>query len=76
MEKQLKTTQRALDHFEGAIDGFGEAVALDGVTLACALAYLDFRFPDDGWRESRPKLMAWFAGFDRRPSMRTTQYAG
>lgn len=43
-----------------------EAEALDGlatygeITLACALAYLDFRFAQEPWRPGHPKLAAWF----------------
>ena len=28
---------------------------------ACTLGYLDFRFPNDGWRTRRPKLAEWYS---------------
>lgn len=51
---------------------------LDGVldigtiSIACALGYLDFRFASEGWRTSRPRLAAWAAAIERRPSLATT----
>ncbi len=30
------------------------------ISIACALGYLDLRFPDDDWRRERPKLATWF----------------
>ena len=42
------------------------------ITLAVALAYLDFRFAHIGWREGRPALAEWYAAFSARPSMIAT----
>ena len=42
------------------------------ITLAVALAYLDFRFPDVEWRSGRAALAAWHAAFSERPSMIAT----
>ena len=42
------------------------------ITLAVALAYLDFRFAHIGWREGRPALAEWYAGFSARPAMIAT----
>lgn len=44
------------------------------VTLAVALAYFDFRFPDVGWRTGRTALDAWFAQVSGRPSMTATAF--
>lgn len=63
---------RALDVLEDDI------AALDGTTLAsiaaaCALGYLDFRFGDEDWRASRPRLAAWYDDdWAKRPSMVAT----
>jgi len=40
--------------------------------IGCALAYMDFRFADFGWRNGRPGLTAWQATFDARPSALAT----
>lgn len=39
------------------------------VAIGVALSYLDFRFDDLAWREGHPKLAAWHATFDGRPSV-------
>jgi glutathione S-transferase len=43
------------------------------VTIGCMLGYLDFRFPDDGWRRLHPKLAGWYETFGQLPSMRATK---
>jgi glutathione S-transferase len=58
----------ALDVFEAWAPGFGERVDIGTITIACALGYLDLRFPEDNWRE-RPALAAWYARFSERASM-------
>jgi len=42
------------------------------LAVGAALGYLDFRFPDMGWREGVPTLAGWFESFSRRPSMAAT----
>ncbi|MDP2801456.1 MAG: hypothetical protein Q8O26_06185 [Phreatobacter sp.] len=41
-----------------------------------SLGYLDFRFPDIGWRNGHARLAAWYAGFAERPSMKATAPLG
>jgi glutathione S-transferase len=43
------------------------------ITLACALAYLDFRLPELAWRERRRDLAVWLDEVTRRPSMVATR---
>ncbi|MCW8085916.1 glutathione S-transferase N-terminal domain-containing protein [Sabulicella glaciei] len=35
-------------------------LTIGSVGAVCALGYLDFRFPDEGWRKAHPKLAAWY----------------
>jgi glutathione S-transferase len=42
---------------------------LGSISVAAALAYIDFRHGDLGWRNGRSKLADWFADFSSRPSM-------
>ena len=42
------------------------------ISVACALGYLDLRFPDLGWREANPQLASWFFEVSQRPSMIAT----
>jgi len=62
-----------LDYFEARVSSFGDRVDVGTITIACALAYLDLRFPDEGWR-SRAGLAAWFKTFSERPSMLKTAH--
>jgi len=75
MDKQFKTTVRVLDWFEAAVDSFARSVAIDTVTLGCALSYIDFRLASDDWRAGRPRLAVWHAEFEKRPSMRQTTFS-
>ncbi len=74
MERQALTTARALDRFEVTLESFADTIALDTIALACALSYLDFRFPDEGWRTDRSSLTEWHAEFETRPSMQLTKF--
>lgn len=39
------------------------------IAVGVALGYLDFRFGPEAWQATRPKLAAWHAGFNARPSV-------
>lgn len=43
------------------------------VTFGCVLGYLDFRFPDDGWRTRHPRLAAWYQEVEQMPSMQASR---
>ncbi len=62
--------ERTLD----ALEAEPPHLALDigSITVACALGYLDFRFPQEPWRDPRPKLAAWFEAFGRDPAVAAT----
>lgn len=45
------------------------------ISVGCALAYLDFRHADRGWRDGRGALDDWFAVFAERASMQATRPA-
>lgn len=48
-------------------------VDIGHVATACALSYLDFRFPHLAWRDRCPALATWHATFAARPSMQATE---
>lgn len=64
----------ALDWLEGQARQL-EPITLGCLTIACALGYLDFRLADLGWRNGRPRLAAWYAALETRPSLATTKPA-
>jgi glutathione S-transferase len=60
-----------------ALEAEAEAIAaaplgIAQITVAIAGDYMDFRFPEIGWRSRCPRLSAWQRGFAERPSMRAT----
>lgn len=66
-EGQLGKVRRALDAFEGSKRSAGPDLTVADIAVACALGYVDFRFPGENWREGRPRLAAFQAEFARRP---------
>lgn len=73
---QLDKIASTLAAMEAEAADLGERFDIGTVTWGCALGYLDFRFPEIAWRDSQPRLAAWFAHFDERPSMKITRPAG
>jgi glutathione S-transferase len=71
IDGQKQKFLRALDalEFEGASLG---VVDIGTLAIACALGYLDFRFPDEDWRAGRPRLAAWLEQFAQRPAIANT----
>lgn len=63
---------RAIDQLEREADDLGGALDAGKITVGIALAFVDQTFKDDPWRETHPKLAAWFAEFNARPSMTET----
>lgn len=70
VEGQWAKVARALDAVESRWMGVLEGpLTMAHVALGVALGYLDFRHADRDWRQGRPRLSAWEAGFDARSSM-------
>ncbi len=69
-ERQARAVARACATLElDAAEFAAGPPTIGAVAAACALAYLDFRFPEDDWRAGRPALSTWFGAFSQRPSM-------
>lgn len=56
---------RWMSHLRGQLDA-------SHIAVGCALAYLDFRLGDRGWRKGNDALDDWFALFAERDSMKAT----
>ena len=50
----------------------GIHLTLADISVCCALAWLDFRFPELDWRSGHPKLEALLARLGARPSFAST----
>lgn len=63
----------AVASIEGEIEAIAaKPVDIGHLTLACALGYIDFRFPQMAWRGGNARLTDWYATFEQRPSMQRT----
>jgi glutathione S-transferase len=67
--QQGKVT-RALDALEK--ETLGDLETIGDITVACALGYLDFRYPNEPWRPGHPKLTAWYERVVKLPPMAET----
>lgn len=72
VERQREKVDDALDAMQADCPDDDHA-DIGTITFACALGWLDFRFPEIDWRTDRPDLQDWFAGFETRPAMRATR---
>jgi glutathione S-transferase len=73
VDGQMRKIERTLAHMETEAAALASVLDIGTITYACALGYLDLRFPAIGWRDRYPALAAWYAGFSERPSMQATR---
>ncbi|HSV83482.1 MAG TPA: glutathione S-transferase N-terminal domain-containing protein [Ramlibacter sp.] len=52
------------------------AADIGAVAVACAIGWIDFRYPELAWRQSSPRLAQWVDTFSRRESFSTTRHPG
>lgn len=64
---------RALDQLETECSGDLDRLSLGALTVAVALSYLDFRFPEANWREGRPQLLALYQDWAAREAFAQTE---
>ncbi len=74
VEFQLEKVTRGLADIDGRVGEFGDVLTIGPLSVACAIGYTDFRFPELGWRDSNPNLAAWNAEFCERPAMKATHF--
>jgi glutathione S-transferase len=69
-------TSATLDRLESIAGELTAATyGIGHISIGCALSYLDFRFDDLRWRDGRPHLARWHAGFSERASSIATEVA-
>jgi glutathione S-transferase len=67
--------RNALDVIESEADGLtASPFGIGHVGIGVALAYLDFRFADLGWRKDHPRTEAWMRHFLERESVQKTTF--
>lgn len=73
---QASKVSRALTALELAPPAYEGAPRIGEIALACALGYLDLRFPGS-WRTEHAALLAWLDAFAARvPSFEETRFKG
>ncbi|MBT3306154.1 MAG: glutathione S-transferase [Alphaproteobacteria bacterium] len=70
--RQTAVVFRAMDAMENDLKSLQSGFGIGQIAIACSLGWLDFRFPDLGWREDRPGLADWYVGASERPSLSKT----
>ncbi len=68
--RQMATVEAGLDAAERV--KMQDPPTIGEISIACAIAYVEFRLTDLDWKASRPRLAAWYAEFAQRPSMQAT----
>jgi glutathione S-transferase len=72
MERQALRVSAEFDELEKTWEKELGEVTAGSITVAVALAYLDFRIPDWQWRNGHPKLATFHDSFSGRASMQAT----
>ena len=72
IDRQKKIIVLCLDQLEAGVNEFQDRISIGELTVGCAVGFLDFRFPEDPWRNKRPRLAEWYETFANRPSMSET----
>lgn len=71
IDRQWHAIRATLDLLES--ENHAPELQYGPVTLAVALAYLDFRYPDYAWRNAHPKLDGFLSAFQPRASFVATR---
>lgn len=73
IDKEAGRANRSYDTLEGMVDSFGDDFHMGLISVVAALGYADWRHPDDGWRDGRPKLAAWYKKMEDRSAVDETK---
>jgi glutathione S-transferase len=71
-DDQFKRAWDGLARYEAHPDALTRPLDIVQISLVCVLGYLDFRFPDCGWRKTFPKANAFHERMMQRASVNTT----
>ena len=71
---QLEKVERGLLEINGQVGDFNKLGRIGPLSVACTIGYLDFRFPDLGWRDQNQELAKWYLTFCELPSMKATEF--
>ena len=66
---QKNSVERGLDLLENTVSDWSDNLDVGGISVACVLGWLDFRFSDEDWRIKHPGLTTWFEQISKRSSI-------
>lgn len=69
IDGQMRKIHSVVAAIESDASKYGERFDIGTLTLACALGYLDFRFPSLDWRDGHANATSWFERVSTRTSM-------
>lgn len=69
-ELKIRTSIEFLNNEAAALAA--ASFGIGHVVIGVALGYIDFRFPELGWRNGHGRIAAWYESFAQRPSIRNT----
>ena len=76
IERHLQKVEAGLDAMEAELGDqpwcYGNAFSLADVGVAACLGWIDFRFPTNDWRKTRPNIARHAAKLAERPSVAET----
>lgn len=72
VDRLMERMLRCLDAMADEAGALEQSRNLGSIAVAVACGYADFRYPDLGWRDSRPTLAGFYEKYARRPSMQAT----
>ena len=71
---QLEKVERGLLEVNGQVSDFNKLGRIGPLSVACAIGYIDFRFPNLSWRDQNQELAKWYSAFCELPSMKATEF--
>jgi glutathione S-transferase len=72
IQRRERGIMRAIDEIGTLIGHLDAPLAQGPLTMAVALSYMDFRYPESDWRSGRPHLAALLEAWEARPSFKAT----
>jgi glutathione S-transferase len=73
IDDQWEKVENGLAWFEAHPAALNGPLDLAQISLGCLLGYLDFRWPEHGWRANHASLKDWFEELEARPSFQATK---
>ena len=71
---QLEKVHSGLADINDIVNGFDDLGKIGPLSVACAIGYIDFRFPDLGWRNQNKNLDTWYSTFRNNRFMQETEF--